>query len=146
MSLPKVVYNPGSGDVTLQFVRGPQGFHCDSKAIVHDNTATSGIRERVHERTELVLSFGMGHLKINDDLASWSTFMVWALAGGAFKFYPDASQSAYYNCVSQDEEFAPARVGPGVYSATFTWQIVPDTQSASATTGLIMRQFYGYTS
>ena len=146
MSLPKVIYTPVTTPITLQFVRGPQGFRCDSKAIVHDNEATSGIRERVHERTELMLSFGMGHLRINDDLAAWSTFMVWALAGGSFKFYPDAAQSTYYNCVSEDEEFAPARVAPGVYSAAFVWRIVPDSLSASATTGLVMRLFYGYTS
>lgn len=144
MATPKIIYDAGAGAVTLTFARGPQGFRCTSKATVHDNQATSGIRERVMERVELVLSFTMGHLRVDDDLDDWSTFMAWALVGESFQFFPDSAQATYYNVVSADEGFDPARVAPGVYSASFVWLIVPDVVSAAATTGSVMRQFYGY--
>lgn len=127
----------------MQFLRGPQGFRCQAKAVAHDNEATSGIRERVVERTELLLTFSMLALRVDGDLVAWSTFMAWALGGGAFTFSPDSDLPDYYNCVSEDEEFAPELRGPGVYSAAFVWRIVPDAR-APAGPGVVLRRFYGY--
>jgi len=143
MGLPKVSYDAGAGNVTLQFVRGPQGFKCQAKAIAHDNEATSGIRERVVERTELLLTFSMLALRVDGDLPAWATFMTWALQGGTFAFSPDSDLTDYYNCVSEDEEFSPELRGPGVYSAAFVWRIVPDAL-APAGPGVVLRRFYGY--
>jgi len=143
MGLPKVTYDAGAGNVSLQFVRGPQGFKCQAKAIVHDNEATSGIRERVVERTELLLTFSMLALRVDGDLPAWATFMTWALQGGTFAFSPDSDLTDYYNCVSEDEEFSPELRGPGVYSAAFVWRIVPDAL-APAGPGVVLRRFYGH--
>lgn len=143
-----MVYNPGSGNVTLQFVRGPQGFRCDAVAVVHDNEATGGLRERVEERVDLILAFRMDALRVDgtgDSLPAWSTFMAWALAGGEFTFYPNASLSDAYTCVSEDEGFAPEVKGPGVYGAAFSWRILPGV-TTPAGPGVVYQRFYGIAS
>jgi len=142
MSLPKIVYNPGTGDITLQFVRGPQGFQCGWKGRVHDNVATSGLRERVIEGLDLVITFTMGAIKVSDDMDDWTTFSFWALNGHTFAFYPDAALSSHYNCVSDDEGLEWTRMGPGVYSASFRWRIVPDDHAPSGP-DVVMKRFYG---
>ncbi len=143
MSLPKIVYNPGGGDVTLQFLRGPQDFKCFYRSRVHDNLATGGLRERVVEANDMLITFGMGAMRITDDLDDWAAFMAWALAGGQFSFWPDAALATdYYHCVSDDEGFEYSRNAPGQYGAAFRWRIVPDSQ-APANPGVVMKRFYG---
>lgn len=142
MALPKVVYNPGGGPVTLQFVRGPAEFQARDVMAGHDNTATSGIRERVVERVTVEISGTMPALRVSEDLAAWGTFMRFALAGGSFQFYPDAAAAEYYNCVSGDDAWAPQPVGPGRYSARFRFLVVPDAQ-APANAADVLRRFYG---
>jgi hypothetical protein len=146
MGLPKVVYNAGSGNVVLQFVRGPQDFLCYLKARVHDNVATSGIKERVVEAQDSMIKFGMGCIRVSDDLVAWSAFMAYALMGGTFDFYPNSAINEHYHCVSDDEEFAIARTAPGQYSATLQWRIVPDTQAPAGGPAQVMKRFYGISS
>lgn len=129
MSLPKVVYNPGSGNVTLTFVRGPRQFTCYYSARVHDNLATGGLRERVVEAKDILIEFEMPALRLTDDFDDWASFMDHALAGNQFTFYPDASLATYYHCVSDDTEFKYSRVAPGQYAAEFQWRVVPDADA-----------------
>jgi hypothetical protein len=145
MSLPKIVYHPLTVDVTLQCSKGPVGFACHYKSRVHDNVATSGLRERVFEGNDMLISFNMPFLSVTDDLPGWMSFAQWALAGGSFKFYPDAALSDYYNCVSDDEGLPLTYVAPGRYSTGFNFRIVPDSQ-APADPGVVMKRFYGVTS
>lgn len=144
MSLPKVVYRPDTTDVTLQFQRGPQDFRVSERPVAHDNVSTSGVRERVVERQDILIAFAMPAMSVTDDLGSWAAFSTWALAGGSFKFYPNAALSDYYNCLSEDEAFEPVRVGPGRYSCGFRFRIVHDDQ-APADPSVILRRFYGVT-
>ena len=144
MSLPKVIYNPGSGDVTLTFVRGPRQFACYYSSRVHDNLATGGLRERVVEAKDILIRFEMPALRLTGDFGDWAQFEDWALAGGQFSFYPDASLADYYHCVSDDTGFEYARNAPGQYAAAFHWRIVPDSQ-APANPGEVMKRFYGIT-
>lgn len=145
MSLPKVIYDPGSGNVTLLFLRGPRQFACFYSARVHDNLATGGLRERVVEAKDILITFEMPAIRVTDDYDDWATFMDWALAGGQFSFYPDASlTSDYYHCVSDDTGFEYARNAPGQYAAAFRWRIVPDSQ-APDDPGEVMKRFYGIT-
>lgn len=143
MSLPKIIYNAGAGNVTLQCVRGPRDFRCGYKTRAHDNLATSGLRERVFEANDILISFVMEQMAVTSDLPSWTAFAQWALSGGAFKFYPDAALSDYYNCVSDDDGFEPARTGPGRYSAAFHFRIVPDGQAPDGGPGEVLERFYG---
>jgi hypothetical protein len=142
MALPKVVYDAGAGPVTLQFARGPQNFKPYFASVIHDNEATSGARERVTERNDLLLSFSMGYMRVDDDLAGWSAFMAWALGGGQFSFYPNAALADYYTCVSEDEGFEPALVAPGIYGAAFVWRVWPDARMPAGP-GVVLARFYG---
>ena len=49
ISQPQIIYNPGSGPVTLPFVRGPQNFMPYYEGRLHDNLGTSQgtVRERL---------------------------------------------------------------------------------------------------
>ena len=142
MALPKIVYDAGAGNVTLQFVRGPQRFQCGYQTRAHDNLATSGIRERVLEGNDILIAFGMVHMRVEGDLPEWSAFMKWALGGGQFDFYPDADLPDYYHCVSDDEGFAPQWTAPGQYGAEFRLRVVPDGQ-APADPSEVIQRFYG---
>lgn len=142
MGLPEINYNAGAGDIPLPFKRGPQGFKCAARAVVHDNDATSGVRERVIERTQLVLTFTMPALRVDDDLPAWSTFMQWALQGGSFYFMPNSDLGDYYRAISEDQEFAPERKAPGVYAAAFQWRILTD-ELTPASPGVVLKRFYG---
>jgi hypothetical protein len=144
MSCPKVTYQPESTLITLQFVWGPQNFISYSAAVAHDNLATGGTKERVVERVDTMIQFDMQAIKLAD-VPGWQAFMDWALAGGEFKFYPDASLSDYYNMVSDDQSFQLVRVGPGVYGSAnspgFTWRMKQDSQAASP--DVVMQRYYG---
>jgi hypothetical protein len=147
MSAPKIVYNTGSGDVTLAFVRGPLDFLPEWAPVVHDNVASSGAaRERVVENRGILIPFTMPGLTVGGgDLAAWMTFMGWAIGGGAFKFYPNAAlTSDWYNCVEEAGAWQPRRVAPGVYSAAFRFRVLMDSQ-APADPGTVLRRFMGVT-
>lgn len=146
IGLPKVVYNPGSGDVTLSFQRGPLDFRAKYVARVHDNVSTAGFRERVVEALDLIINFGMDHMLESDatDLTAWYTFMGFALAGGQFNFYPNVNiGTEYYHCLCDDQGFEPVRKGPGRYAAAFTFRVVPDSQAPTGGPGQVMKRFYG---
>jgi hypothetical protein len=98
MILPKIVYNAGSGSVTLNFSYPPvQKPGTDEKtATRHDVESSSGILQTVVER---VVTFRTVQLDFvpQADLAAWSTFMDWALSGGVFTYYPDATVSGTHD-------------------------------------------------
>lgn len=144
MALPKIVYNAGSGPVALNFVRGPQDFSCYYSARVHDNLATSGVRERVMEARDILISFAMTHLRIEEDLAAWSVFMQFALGGAQFDFYPNNDLGDFYHCVIEGDLFEPRRTGPGYYGASFRLRVAPDFL-APAHPGVVLQRFYGVT-
>lgn len=139
---PKIVYDAGAGPVTLQCVDGPKDFHCYYKSRVHDNVATSGYRERVFEHSDMLISFTMPAMTVGDALPAWNAFMTWALQGGTFNFYPNSQLADYYHCVVEGDGFDPVRVGPGRYSATFTFRIVPDAY-APGDPAFVLQKFYG---
>ena len=138
MPFPKIVYN----SLTLAFTRGPSGFSAAWKSRLHDNLATSGLRERVVEAHDLLISFTMPALRVADDLPAWTAFTAWALDGKQFDFYPDAAAAAYYHCVSDDDAFNLTRTAPGQYSATFKLRIVPDAQAPTGPDA-VLSAFYG---
>jgi hypothetical protein len=143
VALPKVVYSTGPA-VTLSFLRGPVGFHCYYHAVRNDNVATSGLKESVTERLEMLIEFQMPALAISGDYPAWAAFMKFALPGNQFQFFPNASLADYYNCTAEDQDWDPQRVGPGRYSAACKWRIVPDAQ-APADPSVVLQRFYGIT-
>ena len=118
MAYPKIVYTPvGGTEQTLNFTSAPRQQPGYSKSAVrHDNISTSGVRESVLERIDTFLELSVEYIQAGNDLAGWSAFLDFALTGASFTYYPDASQSAFINCLLEDTGETVAYMAPGVYS------------------------------
>jgi len=146
MGLPKVVYYPTGGPVTLQFKRGPVNFAVKQVARGNTNLATSGAaQERVLEAMDLLITFEMPHLVIDDDMAGWDAFLQQALAGATFNFFPNSSLTDWYNCVDESGTWDVAHNAPKKYASGFQWRVLNDAYRPSGP-GVILRRFYGVTS
>jgi hypothetical protein len=146
MSYPQIVYNPGSGNVTLAFTRGPLDFTCEWAGRVHDNLSTSGlVRERVVENLDILISFQMPHMIADQDMPGWASFLAFALAGGEFQFYPSSTLADNYNCVLEDAGWKPKWNAIKKYGSTITLRVLQDS-SAPSDPGVVLRRFYGITS
>ncbi|HEV3278303.1 MAG TPA: hypothetical protein VG860_15905 [Terriglobia bacterium] len=117
MAYPQIIYNPGTGPVTVPFQRPARQLPAyDYKATRHDNIASSGVRESVLERVDSFLTFEMEWVGIGSDVATWNSFMTFALSGGQFSFYPDASLPAFTNYWLEDTDWVAAYKSPGQYT------------------------------
>ncbi|PYV20981.1 MAG: hypothetical protein DMG24_20965 [Acidobacteria bacterium] len=117
MANPQIVYNPGAGNITLSFERQPRRVPAYQKvATRHDNIATSGVREAVVERVDQFLAFEMEHVGTGLDVTAWANFMDYALQGGQFSYYPDASQSSFTNYWLEDTDWMAEYKGVGRYT------------------------------
>ncbi len=124
MANPKIVYIPAGGtEQTLEFTSPPRqqpGYLKTS--IRHDNISTAGIRESVLERIDAFLEFTMDYIQAGTDLANWASFLDYALTGGPFAFYPDASEPGYINCLIENTTAQVAYKAPGLYSLTLKFR------------------------
>ena len=103
MALPKIIYDPGGGPRTLNFMRPPRRVPgCAYEAKRHDNIATSGVREAVLERIDQFLELEMEYVALGSDVSAWAAFMGYALRGGQFSYYPDSSLTPFTNYWLED--------------------------------------------
>ena len=117
MSNPQIVYDPGTGPVTLAFVRPPSKVPAyDYSAVRHDNISSAGVREAVLERIDAFLELEMPWVGVGADVQAWNQFMQFALSGGQFGYYPDASQPAFTNYWLEDTNWTAGYKAPGQYS------------------------------
>lgn len=118
MANPKIVYTPTGGtEQTLNFTSAPRQQPGYSRSAVrHDNISTAGVRESVLERIDTFLELNVEYIQAGTDLADWSAFLDFALTGAPFAYYPDASQSAFINCLLEDTGETVAYMAAGVYS------------------------------
>jgi hypothetical protein len=117
MANPAIVYPGVSGSVTLQFQRPPRRVPASySAAVRHDNISASGVRESVIERVDHFLDLELEWVGIGADVQSWANFMSYALQGGAFAYYPDASEAAFTNYWLEDTDWTAAYKAPGQYT------------------------------
>lgn len=115
MAYPKIIY--GSPRSTLMFARPPRKVPAYVvEAVRHDNVASSGVRESILERVDNFLDFEMEWVGMGADVQAWQGFMVWALAGNAFSYYPDASQPSFTNYWLEDTNWTAAYKSPGQYT------------------------------
>lgn len=118
VSYPKIVYTTtGGAEQTLNFTSAPRqqpGYQ--KSAVRHDNISTAGVRESVLERIDSFLELNVDYIQAGSDLASWSAFLDFALTGAPFGYYPDASQSAFINCLLEDTGETVTYAAPGIYS------------------------------
>jgi len=114
---PQIVYDPGTGPVTLAFAYPPRSVSAyNSVATRHDNIASSGVRESILERIDNFLEFDMKAVLSGSDVAAWNGFMQYALTGGQLAYYPDSSQSAFMNYWLEQTTWNAAYKAPGLYS------------------------------
>jgi hypothetical protein len=117
MSNPQIVYDPGTGPVTLAFQRPPRKVPAyEYNAVRHDNISSAGVREAVLERVETFLELEMEWVAIGADVQAWNQFMQFALGGGQFGYYPDASLPAFTNYWLEDTNWTAAYKAPGQYT------------------------------
>lgn len=93
MSYPKIEYPAGSGSpttVTFAFppVETPAYW---LKAKRHDNYSDAGVRESIVEGIYSLQQLNMKYLVAGGDTDQWNRFMQFALTGGLFAYYSDAS-------------------------------------------------------
>jgi hypothetical protein len=117
VAFPCIVYNPGTGPVTLGFHRPPRRVPAyEYEAVRHDNISSAGIREAILERIDTFLEFEMEWVAIGADVAAWNAFMSYALQGGQFQYYPDATQPGYTNYWLEDTNWKAGYKAPGQYT------------------------------
>jgi hypothetical protein len=140
----KIVYTPTGGEeTTLTFARGPVDFQVWAQGRVHDNVATDGsARERVTENVDILISWQMPHMLVADDIEVWGAFVGFALPGGGFRFYPSDQLTDYYNCVLEDQGWAPKWNAPRKYGAPVKVRVLNDAH-APADPSVVLRRFHG---
>ena len=117
MSNPKIVYDPGTGPVVLGFARPPRKVPAyEYNAVRHDNISSAGVREAVLERIDTFLEFEMDWVAIGADVQAWNQFMQFALGGGQFGYYPDASLPSFTNYWLEDSNWTAAYKSVGQYT------------------------------
>ena len=117
MGYPQITYYSGSTLVALPFNYPPRNVAAfNSVATRHDNIFSSGVRESILERIDNFLEIEMQTALAGTDVASWNAFMQYALQGGQFSYYPDASQSAFTNYWLEDTTWKAGYKAPGIYS------------------------------
>lgn len=122
MLLPKIIYDAGAGAVTLNFTYPPvQKPGADKKhAERHDATSSGGLVQSVIERKETYRTLQMDFVP-QSDLADWEAFFDYAVTGGSFDYYPDATSGTHDSWTLQDTDWDPARAFMG--TAKFKFQM-----------------------
>lgn len=117
MANPQIIYDPGTGPMTLAFTYPPRNVTAyNAVATRHDNVASSGVCESILERVDNFLEFDMQTVLIGGDVMAWNDFMQYALQGGQFAYYPDRSQPAFTNYLLEQTTWNAAYKAPGLYS------------------------------
>ncbi|MGH9449820.1 MAG: hypothetical protein ACRD11_04685 [Terriglobia bacterium] len=117
MAYPQIIFDPGTGPVTLQFTYPPRSVAAyNSVATRHDNVASSGVRESILERIDNFLQIEMQAVLHGADVTAWNAFMQYALTGAQFAYYPDSLQAAFTNYWLEQTTWGAAYKSPGLYS------------------------------
>lgn len=113
-------YNPGTGLVTFTPTWPPTGKQpVDAmSAVRHDSITTAGLKQSVLERIDALNPVEFKNVP-QSDIASWQSFMSWALAGGSFDYSQD-SGATFETYTLEDTDWAPKWVAPQVFSLSFT--------------------------
>jgi hypothetical protein len=124
--IPKVVYDPGSGPVTLNFTYpDTQKPMTDLlEAVRHDSFSSSGVRQSMLERVDVVKTFQLESIPWAD-VPALATFVNFAIQGGNFKFFPDATLSAFQTWELVDDKFTPQFNFFGISKCTLKLRKVP---------------------
>lgn len=111
--IPKIVYDPGTGPVTLNFTFPPvekpglqDGTSDDLTAQRVDSMTLSGHRQSFYVRTDVFRTLTMNYVPFTD-MPAWSAFMQYAITGGPFNYFPDTTQSGFTVFTLEDTDWSP---------------------------------------
>lgn len=124
--IPQILYNPGSGTVTLAFTYPPiqKGMLDDLEALRHDSISSSGIRQTVVERVDTIIPLQMENV-LWDDLPAWKLFINFAIIGGTFDYYPDAALPDFTTCELMDTDFGPRYNARNLSKFSLKLRVIP---------------------
>ena len=144
--VPKIVYDSGSGPVTLNFTYPDTGKpYADwLSAQRTDAITSSGIRQPVIARVDVMKSLQVENVPWAD-LPAWSDFLRFAIGGGIFLFYPDVTQPIYSTWELSDDKFSPKFSARGLSKLTLNLRRVPGGPSSIATLVNLNDPTYGDT-
>ncbi len=126
MAYPKIVYDPGTGDVTLAFtypdVQKP--FADPLEAVRHDSITSSGLRQTMLERVDIIKNVQVDSIPWAD-LPNWQAFFTYAVRGGSFSYYPDSDSPDFQTWELTDDKFDPKFNLRGLSKLSFKLRLVP---------------------
>jgi hypothetical protein len=109
MAFPQIVYSLASGPITLAFTYPPvqKPGARDLSGTRADAITLSGNKQSWWFCTEEINNLIMEYIDIVADMAAWDAFMRYAMMGGTFKYYPDASINSFTTYTLQDTDWTP---------------------------------------
>jgi hypothetical protein len=125
--IPKIQYDPGGGTVTLTFTYPPiqKPMLDDREAVRHDSMTSSGLRQIALERVDIIKPLQMENVPWGD-LPDWQDFIDFAIEGGQFSYYPDATLTAFQTFELMDTSFSPKFNVRGLSKFSLKLRLVPD--------------------
>lgn len=107
MLLPKIVY--GSPAVTLNFTYPPVQKPGTDELVAdrQDTESTAGILQTMLKKVVTFRTLQMDFVP-QADLANWAAFIGYAIKGGQFDYYPDATSGTHDTWTLADTDWNPA--------------------------------------
>jgi hypothetical protein len=120
--IPAIIYDPGTGNVTLNFTHPPIGKpgvmdRSTSATSIggsgtqngtrFDSITLSGKVQTVWYRTDKFLTLTMDYVPIASDIAKWATFIDFAMTGGQFHYHPDQTLAAFQTFTMEETDWTP---------------------------------------
>ena len=107
--IPQIKYDAGLGSVTLVFHFPPlQKPGAEERSVVrHDSDTLSGYRQSLFIHSTRFLTLQLDWVPIAD-LPNWELFFDYALTGGAFDYYPDATLGTFKTYTLDDTDWKSA--------------------------------------
>ena len=112
MIVPKFVWTDAIGATELIPTYPPVGKTgaAELEAQRHDSITTTGVKQSITDRTDQFLSLDFKWVP-SGDMAQWTRFMNWAIAGGVFTYYPNMDDVATFaDYTLEDDRWVPKRV------------------------------------
>lgn len=124
--IPQIIYDPGTGRVTLSFtypdVQKPMAQPL--QATRHDSFSSSGIRQCMLERVDTLKNVQVENIPWTD-MPAWQAFFNYAIQGGDFEYYPDATSGEFQTWELADDKFDPKFNSFGLSKLSMQLRLVP---------------------
>jgi hypothetical protein len=132
--VPKIIYDPGTGPVTLNFSYPDTGkpYGDILEAQRNDTISSSGsVRQAMLRRVDVKKELQIENVPWAD-LPAWAAFIQFVVAGGTFLFYPDSTSPLYATWELADEKFSPKFSVRGISKFTLNMRRVPNAPFAGS--------------